>query len=772
MMGHEKRPVARRLRVLLVGGILFAAAMPSAGEMVLARRGHPADFTIVVRTDATECERYAATELRDFLKRQTDVELPVVDDSEPLPKHAVLLGKTKFSGEMSGDDLGDEGFRIVAHGSHLFVIGAAGRGPLYGVYELLERFGGCAWYSTRFEVVPRLEKFSVPDELDETQRPAFELRTQNGNGLRGHHRLAARNKMNLEGFGPELGGNRFRFDPVLGKCHTFEALMPSARWFQEHPEYFAESDGRRTGFKTQLCLTNPDVRRICTEEVLKRVAESYPKGIRYYGVSQNDWNTFCRCKECAAVDRREKSHSGTLIEFVNHIAEAVERQYPEAVLQTLAYMYTRRPPATLVPRRNVQICLCTIECDFARPIAGSRSIENRWTAHSLRKWGSYPSSLGIWDYSIDFSCYLHPWPNFKSLRSNIKFYRDCGASQMLVQNDGAGINDIWTDLRVWLTAKWMWNPDLDEEALLQRAFRDCFGPAAADVRRAFDELHACPRDTKRFPMGCFERVREPGLLDDCIDRAAICLSKAAERAEGTLYAENVLRARLPVDFTRAIRGYARPFLSGNLQTIDPARYAEEQAGAQRVVSILNSAGGLGFAGDRAWNEAFKRRIVEFASRPLPQKVTRRLRLEEWNLIGRMPTSFGVVDDPLARDGKAAFLPGKDEVCIAWFWMDAILTDADTMYMPRLRVRTGSGIPGGEAFRAGVFNRHDNKAVSGIVVEVPAQANEVPDGGKGRYVWYSLKPFKPRRGDAIWISLAKGEKRPDVWIDCIAIERLD
>ena len=770
MMRCAKWPASSRLSVLLAGGILFAT-MQSAGEIVLASRGHPADFTIVVRAEATECERYAAAELRDFLKRQTDVELPIVDDSAPLAKHAVILGKTKYSKELCDDNLGDEGFRLVARPPHLFVVGASGRGPLYGVYELLERFGGCAWYSTRFEVVPQLEKFSVPSELDETQRPAFELRTQNGNGLRNHQRFAARNKMNLESFGPELGDNRFRFDPVLGKCHTFEALMPSARWFNDHPEYFAEIDGRRTGFKTQLCLTNPDVRRICTEETLKRVAESYPKGIRYYGVSQNDWNTFCRCKECAAVDRREKSHSGTLIEFVNHIAEAVERQYPEAVIQTLAYTYTRRPPATLVPRRNVQICLCTIECDFAKPIAGSRSIENRWTAHSLRKWGSYPSSLGIWDYSIDFACYLHPWPNLKSLRPNMQFYRECGVSQMLVQNDGAGINDIWTDLRVWLTAKWMWNPDLDEETLFQRAFRDCFGPAAADVRRAFDELHTCPRDTKRFPMGCFERVRSLGLSNTHIDIAAAHLAKAAELAEGTLYAENVLRARLPVDFTRAIRGYARPFLSRDIGKIDPLRYAEEQAGARRVVSVLESPGGLGFAGDRAWTEAFRQRIVEFASRPKPEKAVRRLRLEEWNLIGRIPTSFSVVDDPLARDGKAAFLPGKDEVCIAWFWMDAVETDADSLYMPRLRVRTSSGVSSGEAFRAGVYNRIDEKAISGIIVPVSSDSNDVSSDGKGRYVWYSLKPFTPRHGDAIWISLAKGAKRPDVWIDCISLERL-
>ena len=770
------RPL-RILRPSLLLACAFACAAGDAAEgLAIARRGAPADCTIVVRSDASPCERYAAEELRGFIGRQTGVELDLADDSSPLPEKAVLLGDTRHTAEVLGgadsqvSTLGDEGFRLKVSGGRLLVLGGSGRGPLYGVYELLERFGGCAWYSSRIEVVPRLDSFSVPGGLDEVQRPAFALRTQNGNGLRRNPRLAARNKMNLESFGPELGGSRFRYDRVLGKCHTFEPLMPAARWFADHPEYFSEIDGRRTGFKSQLCLTNPDVRRICTEEVLKRIAESYPKGTRYYGVSQNDWNTYCRCAKCAAVDRRERSHAGTLVEFVNHIAEAVERKYPDVFIETLAYTYTRRPPARLKPRRNVHVCLCTIECDFARPIASSRSIENRWTHQSLKRWGASPAELGVWDYATDFACYLHPWPNFRSLRPNLRLYRDCGVAHMLVQNDGAGVNDIWTDLRVWLMAKWMWNPDLDEEMLLKRAFKDCFGPAASDVRLCFDELHGCPRDTKLFPMGCFEMVHAPGLPNDCIDRAAAHLSRAADIAEGTPYAENVLRARLPIDFTRAIRGCARPFLSRDPGSIDAARYAEEQAGARRVASVLNSPGGLGFAGDRAWNEVFRRRICEFAERKRPTKAARRIRLEEWNLIGRMPTSFNVADDPMAHDGRAAFLPGKDEVCNAWFWMDALQTDPDGLYMPRLRIRVDGCAPDGEAFRAGVFNRHDGTAVSGIVVPA-SQIQQATAGTGSRYIWYGLEPFTPRRGDAIWIGLAGGDRRPDVWIDCLSVERL-
>ena len=758
----------------LIGAALCAAGLaPSANGLELARRGQDANCTIVVRAEASACERHAAAELRDFLKRQTGVELPVADDASPLPALAVLLGDTRHSAAVlsaAGAEpfdvatLGEDGFRLKVAGDHLLVLGGAGRGPLYGVYELLERFGGCAWYSSRFEVVPELEAFSVPDGLDEIQRPAFVRRTQSGNDLRAHPRLAARNKLNAANFGPELGGCSFRYDPVLGECHTFERLMPAKRWFAEHTEYFAEIDGRRLGFHAQLCLSNPDVRRICTEETLRRIAESHPKGIRRYGISQNDWTTYCRCAACRVLDQREKSPAGSLIAFVNHIAEAVERKYPDVVIQTLAYTYTRRPPATLRPRRKVHVCLCTIECDFARPLALGRSIENRQTRRALEVWGSAPATLGVWDHATDFACYLHPWPDFRSRRANLRLYRACNVKEVQVQNDGAGVNDIWTDLRVWLLAKWMWNPDLDEERLLRRAFRDCFGPAADDLRRCFDELHGCPRDTRRFPMGCFERVGATGLPDACLDRAAEHLARAAACAEGTPYATNVLRARLPVDFTRAMRGYARPSLSR--RPVDRARYAQEQEGARRVVAVLDAPGGLRFAGDVAWNEAFRRRICEFAARPPPDKPTRRLALEEWNLIGRMPTAFRVADDAQARDGRAVRLEGEKEVCTAWFWMDALRTDPDGTYVPRMRVRVGAKASGGIAFCAGIYNRDTDTAVSGLVV-----SNDVMVAA-GRYAWYSLDAFAPKKGDALWIGLAQGPVRPDVWIDRLEFVRLD
>ena len=59
---------------------------------------------------------------------------------------------------------------------------------------------------------------------------------------------------------------------------------------------------------------------------------------------------------------------GSLLTFVNGVADEVAKQYPHVKVGTLSYWYTRKPPKTIKPRPNVQIQLCSIECCMMHPI--------------------------------------------------------------------------------------------------------------------------------------------------------------------------------------------------------------------------------------------------------------------------------------------------------------------------------------------------------------------------------------------------------------------
>ena len=61
-----------------------------------------------------------------------------------------------------------------------------------------------------------------------------------------------------------------------------------------------------------------------------------------YDVSQNDWDNPCQCDKCQAIVKKEGSESGVIIWFVNQVAEAVEKEFPDKFIGTLAYKYTRK----------------------------------------------------------------------------------------------------------------------------------------------------------------------------------------------------------------------------------------------------------------------------------------------------------------------------------------------------------------------------------------------------------------------------------------------
>ena len=81
-------------------------------------------------------------------------------------------------------------------------------------------------------------------------------------------------------------------------------------------------------------------------------------GRKNFAVSQNDGKLYCQCEKCTGIDKREESHMGVLLNFVNKVADGVGKKYPDVKIGTLAYQYSHKPPKNIRPRDNVQINLC------------------------------------------------------------------------------------------------------------------------------------------------------------------------------------------------------------------------------------------------------------------------------------------------------------------------------------------------------------------------------------------------------------------------------
>lgn len=452
----------------------------------VAVRGEKPACAIVLPKDASPSQQYAAEELCDYIKRQTGVELPICGDA---------ARKIVFE-TVNSPQLGEDGFEIKCEGRTLRLRGSNVRGCLYAVYELLERFGGCEWYASWYEEVPKLKAFTVPQGFTYSSVPAFLMRQSFWYDFSIHPRFAARLRCNgYEHTGKNvdtkmlkrLGGNSFRFGGGLSSCHTFNTLCDPKIYFKDHPEYFSLVNGKRIDGRTQLCLTNPDVLAIVTSNVLERIRKD--PGARFYGVSQNDWYNFCECEKCKAIDEEEESHAGTMIRFVNAVAERVEKEFPDVFIETLAYQYTRKPPKKTRIRKNVVICLCTIELDFARSIPESPYEENKKFMNDIKGWAQQTDKLYVWDYVTQFSHYVQPFANLRALQGNIKFFRDNSVKMLFEQGAYQGYHAGFAELKGWLLAKLMWNAQADVDELTREFCTGYYGAAAPYVLEYLDMLH-------------------------------------------------------------------------------------------------------------------------------------------------------------------------------------------------------------------------------------------------------------------------------------------
>ncbi len=414
------------------------------------------DYRIVIGEEASESERWAAQELQHWLKEISGAEFGLQSSNHP---KKIIVGFNKLTQKLLGNSAQepaeeDESFTYRNFGPDIFIWGGKARGTLYGVMTFLEKELGCRWYTSRVSVIPKKPAYTF-DYLYHSEKPG--IRVRNDFYYEAFEPIwAARNKVN--------GAMSYREQPggVEGywAVHTFYPLMPPEEFFADHPEYYSLIDGKRTFDHAQLCLTNADVLKIITER-LKKTIEEKPEYL-IYSVSQNDWSNPCQCENCQAIALKEESEAGPIVWFVNQVAEDIEKDYPDKYVGTLAYSYTRKPPKTIKPRENVVIRLCSIECCFAHDF--NSCPENASFVSDLQGWSAIAPHLYIWDYVVNFSHYIMPYPNFRVLKNNIRMFRDNKAIGIMEQAAYQSRGGEFAELRAYVISKLLWNPECDTEA--------------------------------------------------------------------------------------------------------------------------------------------------------------------------------------------------------------------------------------------------------------------------------------------------------------------
>ncbi len=554
-------------RTLSIGLIIFALIgfTTSCKKKLKIVDRHESEYYIILPSKAKMSELKAASLLQRYVHSSTGVKLPIMRDREPVTDYEICLGPTNRKVdyiEESPEVLEEDGYRLMTIGDKLFIYGGSDNGTLYGATSFLEDYLGVRVYSSSVQSTPERKSFEIPASIDLLYNPPIKFRSTHyrdtwNTAFPDWHKL----DNNKDGGHPDWGY----------WCHSFNTLVPPEEFFQEHPEYYAEVKGTR--IPTQLCLSNPDVFEI-TLKNLRKAMDDQPD-LTYWSVSQNDNVSYCQCDECRKIDEAEGTPMGSLLKFINRIAG----EFPDKVISTLAYQYSRQAPKSIKPAANVNIMLCTIELNRSIPIRDDP------TSASFRKdledWAKITDDILLWDYVIQFENLVSPFPNLRVLQPNLQYFVENHVDKHF-QQANREVGGEFAELRGYLIAKLLWDPYLNIDQVMDDFLNGYYDKAGKYIRQYIDNIHdelalsGQPLNIFGHPANAGQTWLRPDKLNEyekIFDKA----EKAVRNDPEVL--ERVRIARMPLE-------YAKVEIALRLGTSPGGMYVKDESGRWMVREII------------------------------------------------------------------------------------------------------------------------------------------------------------------------------------------
>ncbi|HJN18531.1 MAG TPA: DUF4838 domain-containing protein [Armatimonadota bacterium] len=751
------------LRILAIASLTTGFSCAHA-DLTLATGGQT-DYRITIDPDATAAEQHAAAELASLLQQVTGAEFPV-DTVDALPEGKTIVvgpgpAAEALAPDVDFDALAPDGTVIRSSGENLLLAGDRPRGTLYAVYSFLEDEVGCRWWSSTASEIPSRPTLTVP-ELNRTYIPPLEYREVFwSDAFDGD--WAARNKSNgLRARLEEHHGGQVTYGgPFM--VHTFNQFFPTEQYFEEHPEWFSERGGERMTGRNQLCLTNQALKDAMLGKVMAAIEADPTASI--VSVSQNDWDGHCLCQECKALEDLEESPAGPLLHFVNYVAERVGETYPDVAIDTLAYQYTRKPPKFARPLPNVIVRLCSIECDFLKPLASGE--RNESFRADIEGWSKICDRLYVWDYTTNFSHYMIPHPNYWVLGPNVRFFVEHGVAGIFEQGAYQSPGGEMAQLKAWVLAKVLWDPSRDADELVDEFLNGYYGAAAPQIRQhmdlAYDGAMAADHNLR-----CFSPVNASFLDLDLLAKSEELFDQAeAAVADDADVLNRVQIARLGIRYV-----WGRRWRELSVQ----ARFAgqdwpgpDDMATNTDTFMAVARKNEITKISEGSPIETFEQRTTGLNRMPSPVPPgcedlaqTDYLDLQDDGFhLGRDGQWVSLVEDAKASDGAAARMPGSHHEWATQQWLDLPGGGEFACYAS---IRVEKKADTGGAFTFGIYHMDQKKslATGGVACE------EIEDG---EYQTYELGTV-PLDG-ALYIYVAPTDN-PDgveaLWVDRFWIVR--
>ena len=520
-------------------------------EIEITKNGY-SNYFIVISPDAVPAEKTAAVELQRFIHILSGVKLAIKDTYiSGSNKPAIFIGRSKQIAKIF--DLKDFNFKpdeilIKTANNNLLLSGARPRGTLYAVYSLLEKYWNVRFYTPSVTKLPKNASLSLPD-LSIRYAPNFVVRDTDYYSIEKNPIFSVRCRINghWKKIPLSYGGN----EKVLGWCHTFRQILRPSTYFDKHPEWFSEINGKRKKYGTQLCLSNIEMRKFFIKKVREKLIAN-PK-FKVISITQNDNKNYCTCPNCQKLAQKYGNRqSGVMLDFVNSIAGELKNEFPNIAFETFAYQYTLPPPVNIKALPNVIVKVCSID---ANPSQALNSNANSLFRGYLKKWGKIAKQLGAWNYTVNFSNFIRVHPTFQHMDNDLRFFADNGVKFVFEEGDPAsGVLGDMIELRTYLVCRLMWNPNLSGSEIIKEFVNDYYGPGAPEIMKYITLLQDEVETHSQQKMTCFTESTAGWLTWNKLLEARSLMMQALDKVKNDkVYYNRVRKASFSIRMTLFLR---------------------------------------------------------------------------------------------------------------------------------------------------------------------------------------------------------------------------
>ncbi len=317
---------------------------------------------------------------------------------------------------------------------------------------------------------------------------------------------------------------------MSGYIHNPNYFVNYQKYHKDHPEYFSLHRGKRIKLIKRyhcihLCMSNPDVQKIAIQRMCEWIKAQPQCKIFLVGTGDGG-KLYCDCEKCRSWDSVPGGISKTdrYLRFINIIANAIAKKYPDKIIMGLSYAkWTEDPPVNIKPASNVHMMYCLWPSDW--PCHDHAFCEkNREGMDNLKKWlDIMPGRVHIFDY---------PW-NSKVDCKRLKYFNSENIYGVL----HCGFRGTMPRMNFYLEGLMNWNIHTDIDHEVKNFMNAYYGKKSAPyMYKYYKSLNFIMKEnfthhkngSALFP---FQHTLKSYLTADFTDKACNILNKAISAAK-------------------------------------------------------------------------------------------------------------------------------------------------------------------------------------------------------------------------------------------------